>query len=536
MNRIKYIFGAMTFFFLGISIAIFFYYENKDRIGYIDVRPGESKIYVEDIGISIKGWDNYGVTYFFIPSYARISAVNYDRSELGIYSLEGDLLEHPIFNTIQEVLVDTDDGGKAEYRVGFYQSDNLYTINLMMDKGDFGDIVREKYEPIDLDIVSPNGNITSCEDTEIKGRGNYSWGNTHQQSYEIRFSKPISVSGLTKARRYALIPNSTDQTKLCNKIAFDVSSLMGMEYTPEADWIDVYVNGIYHGNYLICQEPDISKNKLNIGDLERDNEKFWDEGSGFDEDDIKGYEYSENPDDISGGYLIEADNSHERRKCGFHLSSGVFFNIKSPDNASRAELNYIRTFINSVDNRLHYGDLPFETIDKFSFARRYLIEEVMYNYDACYASYYFYKKRGDPILYAGPCWDYDASFINKEGSILENDSVPVIGGKRLDWDRCLMENCEYEEYVKKTFERYAEIWDRMLSFQIDKYYERLSDSLDMQYARWNHIEEDSGMVSQSVEPEILKDELKMRLYTRLCYLADKWDVDYEFTNPRQSTY
>ena len=160
----------------------------------------------------------------------------------------------------------------------------------------------------------------------------------------------------------------------------------------------------------------------------------------------------------------------------------------------------------------------------------------MYNYDACYASYYFYKKRGDPILYAGPCWDYDGSTIFAEGSILENDSGPVIGGKRLDWDKCLMENSEYKEYVKGTFERYAGIWERILSFQIDKYYEKLSDSLDMQYARWNHIEEDSGMISKPGEPEMLKEELKMKLYTRLCYLADKWEVDYEFTNPRQSTY
>ena len=276
-------------------------YENKDRIGYIDVRPGESKLYVEDIGVSIKGWDNYGVTYFFIPSYARISAVSYERLELGIYSLDGDPLDHPIFNTIQEVLVDTDDGGKTEYRVGFYQSDNLYTINLMTGKADFEDITREKYEQVCLDIASPNGNITSFENAEIKGRGNYSWGNAVQKSYEIRFSNPISISGLAKARRYALIPNSTDQTKLYNKIAFDVSSAMGMEYTPEADWVDVYVNGAYQGNYLICHEPDISKDKLDIGNLERDNEEFWDINAGFDEGDIKGYDYPENPDDISGG-------------------------------------------------------------------------------------------------------------------------------------------------------------------------------------------------------------------------------------------
>ena len=46
-------------------------------------------------------------------------------------------------------------------------------------------------------------------------------------------------------------------------------------------------------------------------------------------------------------------------------------------------------------------------IDLDSFARKYLVEEILENCDAGVASQYFFWNAEDDRIYAGPCWDYD---------------------------------------------------------------------------------------------------------------------------------
>ena len=42
--------------------------DNSTGIGYLVIDPGASFLYIEDIDLCIPGFDNYGCTYFFIPS------------------------------------------------------------------------------------------------------------------------------------------------------------------------------------------------------------------------------------------------------------------------------------------------------------------------------------------------------------------------------------------------------------------------------------------------------------------------------------
>lgn len=114
-----------------LTVIILYGWYNRsktdDRIGYIYVKLGEGKLYIDDAGLIIDAWDCYGTTYFFIPSYARISRISYERSPLNIYSVNGILLEEPIINTVQEVLVETEDGEGILYNIGFF-SQTIFTL------------------------------------------------------------------------------------------------------------------------------------------------------------------------------------------------------------------------------------------------------------------------------------------------------------------------------------------------------------------------------------------------------------------------
>ena len=524
---------------LGLILLLpyFFYKDRQDirRTGYLLVEPGNSRLFIEDAGLTVNGWDSYGVTYFFIPSYARISSVSYERSETKIYDEDGALLEHPEFGSIQPVRVGTVYEESEPYSICFCQSDNLYTLNIDLPDTEAGEINRESLSPASVHCISPSGKETIPNTgSSIKARGNTTWENVEKKSYEIRFSEPVSLMNMTASKKWVLLANAKDKTRICNKMTFDISTSMEMEATTEADWADVYINGVYWGNYLICHEPGIGPGALDIEDLEDRNDPFFDPEKTFDDGMMKGYIYDRNPADISGGYLIEADLSAGRRKCGFYMPDGVFFHIKSPNNASREEISYISDYIKSIDSEIKESGSS-DSIDYDSFAKRYIIEETLLNMDSQEASYYFYKKMDLDRLYAGPCWDYDQLYLISEepdrlyDSILDfqfdTGDTPV-----LSWDNDLMvKNPGYKKHVAELFRKYAKDWDELLSYGIDSYLERIRQSLNMDYLRWENAEEGTYQFYKYPENDIRY--LKYALYKRLTYLSELWETGTTFTEP-----
>lgn len=535
-----YRFRAIIFSISVLAGLIFLglYKENKtdDRIGYIYVKPGESKLYIDDADLCINGWDSYGVTYFFIPAYAQISEISYERSPLAVYSLDGSLLEKPVFNTVQEVLVETEGEDEVLYNIGFFQAKNLYTLNINTKGEGIESVSREHYLPVSVNMISLSGEVVYSDDyTLIKGRGNFNWDYSVKKSYELVFPKEVSLLSMKKSKQWAVLGNSGDSTGIINKMTFDTSAKMGMEYSIESDWVDVYVDDEYRGCYLLCHEPDIGKDDFDIRNLEKENREFYDAEKKYDDGESRGYIFDINPEDISGGYLIEVDNYSERRSCGFYLPNKVFFNIKSPNNASREQVKYIQSFVKGIDSEIAMSSST-EMIDFYSFACRYLIDESLFNMDAYTGSYYFYKKADRDILYAGPCWDYDGlNYDDTEGSIFNNDTILDYDRKMLEWDKILIaNNNEYRDCIRKTLIKNAGIWDDLLLTEIDEYYERVRDSMCMDYYRWGQLEE-VVMDMERPTPEDSIKQFKQSLYTRLSGLAIKWNVDYSFTCPRERT-
>ena len=445
-------------------------------------------MYFEDMDLVIDGWDSYGVTYFFIPSYARINGLDFSGSKLKIYDKNGVLLEKPSFNTIQEVLVDSEDGERVPYKLGIYQSDNLYTINITADQNDLDSMNTRDYIPISISMISPSG-ATEYSDphSAMKGRGNSSWDMVLKKSYDIRLAEEYPLLKETKFDKWVLLANALDNTKICNKMVLDAASDIGMPYITESDWADVYINGEYNGNYLICKEPHISSDDVDIGNLQKENNKYFANAPKRDKGNIKCHDYKESVPDITGGYLFSVGELYRERNCGFYLPSGISFYLKSPDNASMREMEYISSYVERVDRSLNETT---DYIDPYSFARRFLIDEVFYDDDSQVESYFFYKRKGDDTLYVGPCWDYDRLMIWMGPAETATASSVLDEQGGLTWDKTLMENPDYRNYVKDVFTRNEELWDQILNHRIDRYFAHVRDSVRMDCARWDDINVD----------------------------------------------
>ena len=468
-------------------------YPRKD-IGFLCISPGNSSIYFEHYDLTIYAEDVGEITYFFLPAYIELSSLDYSKSDLIILSENGDLLQNPQMNTVESVVICDSSDNRIPYRVGFFRSENLCTIDVNLQDGEADSISREEYSDAMIKITSSGGEVGFfSEESYIKGRGNMPW-DCEKKPYDIKLSGKASFGRLTPSDRWTLLANDLDPTNLRNKIAFDVADILKMEYVSESEWVDLYINGRYMGNYLACHE--IRKSPR-------------------------------------GGYLLEQNENSRvsKDRYTFKVSSGMSMTIKDPDSQglSSGEKREIHQFVLETDRALHENmpEAQYDIIDRYSFARRYLVDEIMLNADMDLSSHFYYTRIGEGIMYAGPCWDYDKSLgYYRENRRDWTSTVLTVEPLCGDWDLRLTEDEEYEDYVAKTFGQYVNDLDNILCNKIDYYYDWINASTTMDRIRWRgtprHIFEDDYNDVRY---------LKFFLYNRLQYLADEYDCKYVFSNP-----
>jgi hypothetical protein len=128
-----------------------------------------------------------------------------------------------------------------------------------------------------------------------------------------------------------------------------------------------------------------------------------------------------NPDDISGGYLMEMEiaDRYDSEISGFVSDNGQPVIFKNPEYATEDEVKYISGVYQSfedaamsADGKNSNGDYYTDLCDVTTFQKFYAINEWASNMDCGLTSTYFYKPQGDDKLYAGPVWDFDIALGN----------------------------------------------------------------------------------------------------------------------------
>ena len=96
-----------------------------------------------------------------------------------------------------------------------------------------------------------------------------------------------------------------DRTMMRNLVAMKVSSMTSLAWTPRCHSVELVLNGVHQGNYLLIEQVRVDKNRVNVGD---------------------------------DGYLFESDFHYDNEiqwmdwhgRC-VQFSDGIPFGIKSPD-------------------------------------------------------------------------------------------------------------------------------------------------------------------------------------------------------------
>ncbi len=457
----------------------------------------------------------------------------------------------------QHELVYCEDGEEKHCTLDIYYTSPITALFLETDSGSLSYIHESKdnFEGGSYLFLDEKGRpCYAGRIDDIHCRGNSSYDETDKKSYLISLADDCDLFGMGEAEDWILTANAFDDTLLRNVLAFDIARSLKLSYTPEVQYTDVYVNGDYVGNYLLSEKVEIGKSRVNITDLEKSVKEmnapvqlsdyaFFMEQQGrlFS---TKGYMIENEPEDISGGYLLELETSdrYGLEESGFLTSRMQPVVFASPKYASYDQVSYVaalyQDFEDAVFSEDGYspctGEYYGSYIDMQSFARKYLLEELVKNLDASYTSQYIYKP-ADAVstkLFAGPAWDYDksiaASGVTDTGINLHDAEGFYANVQKKDSDiwYALYSHEDFRELAAQIFlDELAPFIRQSFDGMVDKYSSHIEASNTCDMVRWNTFSGYSAL-DDKLECYAQKlDDLKDFMQRRVDFLEREFEKE-----------
>lgn len=267
---------------------------------------------------------------------------------------------------------------------------------------DFADVDRETWVDASFSITLGTKQFESgdYEGTgTVKGRGNSSW-TYPKKPYSIKLEKKASLLDIPKTKKYAIIPSYYDGSLMRNYITYKGwQELYGIDYVTKCEFVDVYLNGVYNGIYILCERIDIEKSKVDIEEADADN--------------------------MTGGYLIEKDvngridfNEDLWFNCPYWANQAKdYFVLKSPEPDDTALADAMRAYLESYMQDVHASimgesDRPYtDYVDTSSWVDFIIVQEIAKNIDGpMKTSCWLYKDRDDDHIYMTAPWDFDFAY------------------------------------------------------------------------------------------------------------------------------
>ena len=460
-----------------------------------------------ETSVSIDAWcSDTGEYYLFLPSWAEGRLIQTEGAGLQTASDENrGPFSLSLLSSGQTFRLD---GGQT---LTILTGSRIPSVYLTL-KHDLSHISSDKEQSDSGQAVILNGEgetVYAGGLEKIKGRGNTSW-EQDKKPYNITLKDSVSLPGMAgQTTDYSLV-TSSDLTFLRNRISNEMGELAGTD-SMACIRVNLYINNSFEGVYELYQR--ITPENMNLTDLEelteqanplRSEESLNQLTTGLTIDDWnqsitgKWWDYENNPENITGGYILEADNAmrYTGEASGFILESGAYMVAKSPAYLSEAQYQYISSYVQECENvmRKSVGLNDYQALSAYidipSFVGKYLVEEVSKNIDSSATSQYFYKDR-DGLLYAGPVWDYDWAYgverIQEEIDYTDPEgfSARDIPGSLIWWQLLYYNNAFYEDVVT-MYENVLYPWlNELVETGLNQWAQELSASAVMDYLRWD---------------------------------------------------
>lgn len=313
-------------------------------------------------------------------------------------------------------------------------------------------------------VDSEKGNIAPVVDSKasIRVRG-HSTSAADKKPFNVKLSSDRGIFGMEKGGKWALLANHFDKTLMRNRIALDLAQMAGCYAALDSRYAEVFLNGAFLGNYLVCEPATDGKNRANVNASK-------------------------------GEFMIERVKNWagESDSMFFTHSLGLRFDV----NASDGQIQRVKEIVDRAEAAILSGDETAirEVIDPDSFAAMYVVQELIKDCDLFYGNCHLCYRNG--LLFCGPMWDMDLSMGNASETVDEEkyriyNNLPPFGngsgdsatGRWADgeWFGELLKTSFFQTLVRR---KYGEMKDAIRNLYADGgIIDRLADEYGESFRR-----------------------------------------------------
>ena len=286
-----------------------------------------------------------------------------------------------------------------------------------------------------ITITDADGSVMD-DAISLKVRGNSTaMEHVTKKSFNFKFAKKTEVLGMGKGKKWAILANCFDPTLLRNTLAFDLAHELGLPYTSQQRYAELWLDGSYRGCYTVYEPVQEGRDRVDIDIESNDGKK---------------------------DFLLEYEASRTEADVSYVNAGGLRFALSDPDEPNDDQLAYVTDILTNIVNTLKNGteEEIRQVIDVDSFAKFYLLNEYAKTGDFGLSSVFFFYKDG--VLYAGPAWDYDLSLGNLNGDL---NSTAAKQGSRTDgimqadknFYRFLTGKEWFQTEIKRVYAKYYDV-------------------------------------------------------------------------------
>lgn len=305
-------------------------------------------------------------------------------------------------------------GAAVSQKMFFVSYTGLPTV--FVDTADSKDIRSKRTYSDAVISISDESKPLSQTEIVIKGRGSSSWILMTKKGYTFKFGSKTKVLGMGKSKKWALVANQIDVSKMSNWTASYIANnifqtVIGSKKQWQADlrFVDLVVNGQYRGIYTLSEVVKLEGNRIDVPDIS----ELTTESADVNLDGVT--------DLNDGGFVVEF--TRDSSPYSFTTLHGCTVDPKDPDfdevkgSWTKEE---IRDHIIRKVNRLECaifgetGEDYKDLLDLESYVNWFLVNEFMANNEAAFkTSSFLYYDPSISKFVMGPVWDFDRCIINR---------------------------------------------------------------------------------------------------------------------------
>ena len=361
-------------------------------------------------------------------------------------------------------------------------------------------------------LKDADGKVTDLGAAQVRGRGNTTW-NFDKKPYTFKLDKKASILGMPKDKRWNLLANFVDRTRLRNDVALELGRRLGpdhdqsyIDWTPRGKFVELVLNGEHMGNYYLVEHIKIASDRVPITEM-------------------KSTDIAE--PEITGGYLLEMSIEMDEvnkfytngfpdtypYKDGLHGGPGGTYKlpvmIKDPDEdvLVPAQFDWIKNYINTLQSNIVYNKGGWTgQVDMDSFICWMFIQEIVGNYEPFHPKSSYMHKHRDGKLVMGPLWDFDYGTFRADWNMTPIYHYAI-------WYPYMLRNSTFKARVKELYPIVRPLLRDVANNYVDARAAEIKASVEADWDKWPTTNNVNGDINKTFDAAVaaLKGNLNRRL-------------------------